>query len=147
VGNNIKPPRMLAIIAVILIAIGLASMPIIQGLSKEVLTTSVLLNGIPFLTIFVAIVLLFIYSIFVVASKLTGNISPRIYSVIEAIIIGGIVFGVIGMFQSVAIGAYQIGFLLLLFSMLAFNVWSHVVPRNESSDEKAKLAATDSPHG
>ena len=43
-------------------------------------------------------------------------------------IISGIVVGAVGMFQPWLFRAYTLGFLLLLFSTLAFIVWSHVRP-------------------
>jgi hypothetical protein len=46
----------------------------------------------------------------------------------ERVIIGGIVLGVVCMFQPWVFVGYKYGFLLVLFSTLAFIVWSHVTP-------------------
>lgn len=128
-GNKIPPPRGLLIAVAILIAAALISAPIIGGLSKEVLSRAILVVGFPFIAIFVSIILAFIYVIWVVAYRLNGNIAARTYYVIEAVIIGGIVLGVVGMFQPFAQIGYQVGFLVLLFSVLSFILWSHVTPR------------------
>jgi hypothetical protein len=130
-GNKIPPPRGLLIAAAILIGAALIAGPIIGGLSPEVLSRAVLVAGFPFIAIFVAIILGFVYVIWVVAYRLNGNIAGRTYYAIEAVIIGGIVLGVIGMFQPFTQAGYQIGFLVLLFSVLSFILWSHVTPSAE----------------
>ena len=82
-----------------------------------------------FITGFVLLVLGFGFFISYVSRRLNGKISPQLYSVIEAILIAGILLGVVGLFQPWTIQAYGIGFHLLLVSVLAFTVWSHVTPR------------------
>ena len=46
------------------------------------------------------------------------------------------VLGIIGMFQPWIFSAYKYGFLLLLFSTLAFILWSHVTPAATSQEEE-----------
>ncbi len=120
---------MLLIIAGALLVLAVIATPILQAQPREVMASMVLVQGIPFLAVFVALLLTFIYLIFAAAARFTGNISQRFYGPIEAIIIAGIVLGVVGMLQPVDIIGYQYGFLLLLISTLAFMVWSHVTPR------------------
>lgn len=64
-----------------------------------------------------------------VVRRLDHNIARDRYTLIERIIIGGIVLGVVGMFQPWMFIAYKYGFLLVLFSTLTFIVWNHVTPK------------------
>jgi hypothetical protein len=88
----------------------------------------VLVKAIPFVAVFVSIVLTFICLIALAAITLNGKIPQRAYRPIELIIIAGILIGVVGLFQWWKLFAYQFGFLLLLASVLAFMVWSHITP-------------------
>ncbi len=132
---------MLLIIAGVLLVVAIVTTPILQAQPREVMAKMVLVQGIPFLAVFVAILLTFIYSIFVAAARFTNKISERLYKPIEAIIIAGIVLGVVGMLQPVAILGYQYGFLLLLISTFAFIAWSHVTPRYQRDTEEAGAAS------
>jgi len=96
----------------------------------------VFLNAIPFVLIFVSIILTFIALIVVVSSLLSNNMSPRIYQFIERLLIAGIVLGVVGMFQPWLFIAYRYGFILLLFSTLAFILWSHILPKGQKAQEE-----------
>jgi hypothetical protein len=90
-----------------------------------------------FLTVFLAILMAFIFFGVVFASReLSGKVSQRIYNIIEKLIIAGILLGVVGMFQPWAHVLYRIGFHLLLVSTLAFIVWSHIAPRAARYDEE-----------
>lgn len=77
---------------------------------------------------FLAILGLFIYFIRRVSQRYSDRIDAASFARIERVIIGGIVLGVVGMFQPWLFLGYKYGFLLLLFSTLAFIVWSHVTP-------------------
>ncbi|MBP7690707.1 MAG: hypothetical protein KA764_02265 [Anaerolineales bacterium] len=113
---------------------GLAAGPLINSLSTpQQLADNVLLNAIPFILIFVSILLTFIAVIRATASVLSHRISEAAYRPVERVLIGGIVLGVIGMFQPWAMIFYQIGFMVLLFSTLGFILWSHVVPKRTRS--------------
>ncbi len=126
---KLTPAAIILIVAAILTAIGLITAPIIGALPADVRTNNVLITGVPFILMFVALVLAFVVFIHSVAVRLNGKISARSHGIIEAILIGGVVFGLLGMFQPWAIGGYQIGFHVLLVCFLAFNVWSHVSPK------------------
>jgi hypothetical protein len=137
-------PIGLPIAAVITLVVGLVAGPIIDSLAtEEQLGRNVLLSAIPFVFIFVAIILTFITIIWLVATALNNQIPERTYRVIEAIIIAGIVLGIIGMFQPWIFSAYRFGFLLLLFSTLAFILWSHVVPRGARKDHVGSVSVTE----
>ena len=122
-------PKNLLIIAAGLILIGLLSSPLITGMSDKDKIDNVLLTGIPFILIFVAVVFIFVFLILLANRLLSNNIPPRAYQTIEFIIIGGVVLGVVGMFQPWFLIGYQWGFLLLLLCFLTFNVWSHINPK------------------
>jgi nitrate/nitrite transporter NarK len=130
-----RPLVVLLSLAAVLVVIAILVAPTINGMSAKDKTDNVLLTGVPFILIFVAIVLAFISFIAVVAARFNDRISPRAHAIGEALIIGGIVVGIIGTFQPWTIAGYQIGFHLLLLCMLAFNVWSHVIPRRERRGE------------
>jgi uncharacterized membrane protein YiaA len=125
-----RPPFALVITAVVLVVIGQLFRPVGgMFISKEALDNDIFLLAIPFLSIFIAIILSFIFCIAMVARALNLKVSRRLYRTIEAVILAGIALGIIGMFQPWVLEAYSIGFDVLLVSTLAFIVWSHVVPR------------------
>ena len=134
---RVRIPKGLFITIAILLVLGIISGPIIRSLaSEEQMTRNVLLSALPFILIFVAIILGFIAVIVMVASVLNNQISPRVHKIIEYSLIAGIVLGVFGMFQPWLFEAYRYGFLLLLFSTLGFILWSHVSPRREQQQEE-----------
>jgi hypothetical protein len=111
--------------------------PFIQNrATPEQLASNVLLSAIPFILIFVAIILFFITLIVLIATALSNNISVRAYRIVESILIAGIILGIVGMFQPWLFEANKYGFLVLLFSTLSFIVWSHVSPRREEIQEE-----------
>ncbi|MFN8458761.1 MAG: hypothetical protein U0401_29600 [Anaerolineae bacterium] len=131
-------PLGLLISVVILLILGAAAGPVIRSLATpEQMATNVLLSAIPFVLIFAAIVLTFITLVAFVSSLLSHNIAPNVYRPIELTIIGGIVLGVVGMFQPWWFQGYRIGFFVLLISTLSFILWSHVVPRGMRPQETA----------
>ena len=139
-----KRPRVpigLPIAAVITLILGIAAGPVIDSLAtEEQLATNVLLSAIPFVLIFVSIILLFITLIWLVASMLNNRIPERIYRPVEWIIIAGIVLGIVGMFQPWTFAGYRYGFMLLFFSTLAFILWSHVVPKGAHADRVESMS-------
>lgn len=123
-------PVRLLIVVVVLLILGFAAGPIIRALATpEQMQSNVLLSAIPFILVFVAILLTFIGVIRVVASVLSHNISASVYRMIESALIAGIVLGIVGMFQPWLFIFYKYGFLLLLASTLGFILWSHVTPK------------------
>lgn len=83
----------------------------------------------PFILIFVGIILAFIAFIIYLATVLNYRVSGNLFRIIERLLIGGIVLGVIGMIQPWILAFFQWGFLLLLVCTLSYIVWSHIVPR------------------
>ena len=123
-------PVTLPVIIGLLIVLGIVAGPLIRSnFTEEQRAANVLLEALPFILIFVAIILTFITLIILVASVLNHNIPRSTYNLIERIIIAGIVVGVIGMFQPWWFLAYKYGFVLLLVSTLMFILWSHIQPQ------------------
>lgn len=124
------PVGLFIAIAVTLI-LGLAARSIILALTtEEQRATNVLLSALPFILIFVSILLTFISLIVMTGSVLNDNISPRIYRPIEGALIAGIALGIFGMFQPWLMILYKIGFMTLLISTLGFIWWSHIKPKS-----------------
>lgn len=132
--QTLKGPFIKFTIAIvcILAAGGLFRLYTTEALS-ETQQEEVLVKGIPFLAVFVAILLVFIFVIVAAAKLLGGKVPPRAYRSIEAIIIAGIVGGVIGLFQGWTLFGYEYGFVLLLTSLAGFMIWSHIPPQTARS--------------
>lgn len=133
-----RAPITLLIVIAVLLVLGLLAGPFINSrMTEEQLADNVIIYAVPFVLIFVAIILAFIAFIVVVASMLDDNISSGIHRIIESILITGIVLSVVGMFQSRLFEGYKYGFILLLISTLCFILWSRVTPRREVVQEEA----------
>ena len=72
-----------------------------------------------------------------VAANVNGKIPRRLHTIVELVIIFFLVVGIVCMFQPLAIEIYSTGFNVLMFSLLAFIVWSHLIPKmpSEETDE------------
>ena len=123
------PIGLLISIAILLILGSIAGPLIRSNFIEKERAANVVLEAIPFILIFIAIILTFITLISLVASVLNDNIPRRTHQLVERIIIFGIVGGVIGMFQPWWFLAYKYGFSILLISTLSFILWSHIRPR------------------
>ncbi len=129
-------PYALPVIAVALIVLGLVAGPAIAAVfTPQQMTRNIILNALPFILIFVGILLLYITLIVIIVRRYNDRVDPRRQQIIERVLIGGIVFGIFGMFQPWFFILYRLGFLVLLFSLFAFIAWSHVRPRREQIDE------------
>jgi hypothetical protein len=134
--NNVRLPFRLLIIAAILVVIAEISRPIIDGQEAAWKVTYVLVTGLPFILEFIAFILCFAFVIFLFAKWLNNRISPDAYKYVEWFILACVALGLIGMFQPWQIEFYNIGFHLLLFATLAFNVWTHVTPKRVKREEE-----------
>lgn len=127
-----RVPLGLPISVAILLILGSIAGPLIRSnFTEKERAANVFLEAIPFILIFVAIILTFISLIVLVASILNDNIPRRTHRFVERIIIFGIVGGVVGMFQPWWFLAYKYGFSVLLISTLSFILWSHIRPKRE----------------
>ena len=123
-------PKGLVIAIVVCFILGLIAIPVVNNaFTEEQLAKNVLMAAIPFVLIFVSILLTYIMVIVIVATMLNNNISASVHGKIEKVIIAGILLGIFGMFQSWFFKAYTVGFIVLLFSTLSYILWSHVMPR------------------
>ncbi len=133
--NRPRVPIGLPVSGVITLILGFVAGPFINSVTtEEQRATNVLLSAIPFVLIFASIILFYITFIWLIATALNNQIPAKIHQIVERIIIAGIVLGIVGMFQPWVFAAYKYGFLLLLFSTLAFILWSHIVPKAASTD-------------
>ncbi len=131
-------PKALPISATVLLVLGIISTQFIdQIFSAEQLSRNAVLSGIPFILIFAAIILYFMSFTWWLSNRLNFRVSERTHQLIERLTIAGIVIGVLMMFQPWVFAGFRYGFYLLLFSTLAFIVWSHITPA-PAADEFAQ---------
>ena len=135
-------PRGLPISGAILLVLGLIAMQVMPDIvTEEQMARNVILAAIPFILVFAAIIIAFMSLIWFVSSKLSGNVSEKIYRPIEYLLIGGIVLGIFFMFQPWVFVLFRVGFFILLASTLLFILWSHVTPKAEEEQEQPPNAA------
>ena len=131
--RSFRPPYKLLAVALVFLILGLAIHPITSQSPAKVTATTVLITGIPFLLIFVSILLTYIAIIVTLSRYYSGHISEKRFNPIFYACMGGIVLGIIMMFQVFLRSLYTVGFLILLFSLLTFIAVSHITPRKELS--------------
>jgi hypothetical protein len=132
-----RVPLGLPIAGVILLILGLTIGPLIRSrATEEQLAQNVLLSAAPFILVFVAILLFFMSLVWLIASALNHQIPRRIYQPIEWFAIGGIVVGIVGLFQPWSFLLFRYSFTVLLFFTLFFILWSHVLPRRARREEE-----------
>lgn len=130
--SRLRLPVGLFIAIVVTLILGWVAKPVIMALTTpKQRATNVLLSAIPFILIFVGILLAFISLINMSASVLNDHISQRVFLIVERILIGGIAAGIFGMFQPWLMIFYKYGFIVLLVSVLGFIWWSHIKPKRE----------------
>jgi hypothetical protein len=107
---------------------------VVRPLLPETVQNEVIVTAVPFIAIFATIILLFIMSVALLGVRFHLNVPARTHSAVEYTIIASILVGVVALFQSWSIAPYTFGLGLLLFSVLAFIVWSHIAPRSKRED-------------
>lgn len=118
--QRVQIPYRLLTIGVILVIIALILAPMVAGMSDKDKTNNVLMTGVPFILILVAIVIGFA-SLNVVAARGMNNCIPqRLHQIVEWLIIGGIVVGVVGMFQP--LGAFGLPGRFLALDCVLFTI-------------------------
>lgn len=121
-------------IAVLLWVLGIALMPVIEGLDAETKADNTILSGIPFILIFIGVIIAFIDFTILTATLWNNKLPDTIFRPVERILIGGIVLGIVGMFQPFVMPLYTYGFMILLVSTIGYIFWSHIVPRVTAQD-------------
>lgn len=135
-------PFGVVIASLVFLVLGLLARPLISNLATpEQMAKNVLLNAIPFILIFISILLVYVTIIIIVGNLLNNKISVPIYKIIDYILIAGIVLGVLSMFQPWSLQVYKYGFMVLFFSVFGYIIWSHTTPKKESQSDEA----TDTP--
>ncbi len=125
--------------AATLIVLGIIGQPLIlQWTTPEARSDNALLGGIPFILIFVGIVVAYIGAITLLATLVNHKIPAPIYNPILNLLIAGIVLGIVGLFQPFLFVLYRIGFWVLLISLVGYMAWSHVVPKTIRRQEEVK---------
>jgi len=131
---KIRPliPLKLLIAAAVLLALSFAARPVLQALVPNLeSSTNALLLAIPFLLVFVPIILGFMALIVFVSKLLYQRVQERTYKVIEYVFIVGIILGIISMFQPWTFLLFKPGFFILFGSLIGFMIWSHVAMKQE----------------
>lgn len=137
-------PRGMPISAVILLVLGLIALAVWPNIvTEEQLSRNVLLAAIPFILVFASIIIAFMSLVWYASSKLSGNISEKIYRPIEYVLIAGILLGIFLMFQPWVFVLFRVGFFVLLASTLLYILWSHVLPRGEDVAEQATVSVSE----
>ena len=125
-------PRKLLVSAVVLLALSFLSRPALRALVPDLETsTNVILLAIPFLLVFVPIILGFMGLIVFVSKLMHQRVPERAYRAIEYVFIAGILLGIAGMFQPWTFALFKPGFFVLFGSLLGFMVWSHVAMKQD----------------
>jgi hypothetical protein len=128
--GKIRPliPVKLLVAAAVVFGLSFAARPLIGALvPPEQAASDVLIIAIPFLLIFVPIILAYMSVIVFVGKLLKERVPERVYRAIEYVFIAGIALGILSMFQPWLFALFKIGFLVLLASTLGFILWSHVI--------------------
>ncbi|MBK8020121.1 MAG: hypothetical protein IPK19_01540 [Chloroflexi bacterium] len=124
------PIRALGGSALIALIVGLIFPSIRDSVFDESARGAVLLQAVPFVAFFIAVLLIYALLIVIIARTYNGRIPNRAHTPILSVLTAGILFGVVFLFQPAHIVFYRYGFPLLLISTLAFILWSHVVPKS-----------------
>jgi hypothetical protein len=88
-----------------------------------------------FFCVLVAIVGGYICFITFMSRLLSGRVSERVFTILERLLIAGIVLGIAGMFQPWVPVLYPLGFLVLFLSTWVFTLWGYVTPKSAHSSE------------
>jgi mannose/fructose/N-acetylgalactosamine-specific phosphotransferase system component IIC len=125
-------PLKLLIAAAVLIALSFIATPVLSSWVPDLQSSkNALLLALPFLMVFVPIILLFMALIVFVSKILHQRVPERAYKSIEYVFIVGIVAGIISMFQPWTFLLFKPGFFILFGSLLGFMIWSHVGMKRE----------------
>jgi hypothetical protein len=128
-NRKLQPPFGLIIASVLLVTWGLVykSVILVTILDKTQINP-VILIAIPFISYFMASLLVYIFVVNVVSHILSYRIPENIYRLINIFVMAGIVGGVMMIFQPFSLAAYKPSFMVVLISLLGFILWSHVSP-------------------
>ena len=109
-NKRFRPPFKLLAVALFLLIVGFVALPITSKPPEKVTATTVLITGIPFLFVFVAILLTYIAVIVTFRAIISGHVSEKRFNPVFYTCMGGIVLGVILMFQPFVRNCTQLDF-------------------------------------
>jgi hypothetical protein len=95
-----------------------------------------------FYAIFIPAVVLYALFIYFVGTRLYEKLPQRVFFVGVLIVIGGIIAGVVMMFQPFVFAVFPIGFFFVFVSLFTFMVWSHIQPRTRPATTSPVAEAT-----
>ncbi|GIV79940.1 hypothetical protein FKZ61_020795 [Litorilinea aerophila] len=124
----VLPKPLLGSIVLLLVLGYVAHLLTPRMFTEQQIANNVLLAAIPFILIFVAIVLAFVTLIVVASTYLSHAVPESIYRVVEYAAMAGILAGIVAMFQPWSLALYRLGFLLLFMATLFYILWSHISP-------------------
>ncbi len=128
-------PLKLLIAAAVLLALSFGARPALEALVPDLETSSdVLILAIPFLLVFVPILLGYIALINFLSKLLHQRVSEPVYKLIEYLFIAGIAAGILGMFQPWTFALFRLGFFVLFGALLGFMIWSHLAMKQRRRD-------------
>ena len=134
-------PIKLLVAAAAVFGLSFAARPLIDAvIPPEQATTDVLIIAIPFLLIFVPIILAYMAVIVFVGKVLKERVPEAVHRAIEYVFIAGIALGILSMFQPWLFSLFKIGFLVLLASTLGFILWSHVSMKRTRRQDSSSAA-------
>ena len=132
----IPPIKYLGGAIIIILTLGWGVYPLASSSFSEDLNDEVLVSSIPFITIFISILLGYILLIFIFIIRFNHKIPRRTYQGIDRIIIAGIIIGTIMLFQPIRLVGFQYGFSWLLISTLLYTMWSRIKPLNAMREQE-----------
>jgi len=136
-NRKVKPPFVLLIISVLLVVFGfLYGKFILPTIPEATQIDNVIVIAVPFISYFVAILLVYIFLINLSMQIFNYRISARIYKPVNTLIIAGIIGGILMMLQPFTIVLYKISFMVVLVSLLLFMVWSHITPAHVAEEDE-----------
>ncbi len=136
-NRKVKPPFVLLIISVLLVVFGfLYGKFILPTIPEATQIDNVIVIAVPFISYFVAILLVYIFLINLSMQIFNYRISARIYKPVNTLIIAGIIGGILMMLQPFTIVLFRISFMVVLVSLLLFMVWSHITPAHVAEEDE-----------
>ena len=100
------------------------------------------MTPIQFYAVFIPTVVLFALLIWFVGTRLYEKVPQRTFMAGVLLLIGGIIAGVVMMFQPFFLEGFKIGFWFVFVSLIGFMVWSHVQPRTRRVTPATTAAQT-----
>lgn len=136
-NHKIKPAFTLPVISVLLVIFGiLYDRYILVLIPVEEQINNVILTAVPFISYFVAILLVYIFLINLFSQILNHRISPQLHRSLNILIIAGIIGGILMMLQPFTIILFKASFMVVLVSLLLFIFWSHIIPAHVVEEDE-----------